>query len=271
MIRVTCLASGSSGNSLLIQHDERALLIDAGMTAKALTTCLTERGVGLGSLDGVLITHEHGDHIRGADVLARRFGAPLIANRATLAALGRPGRGYEQLELAAGSGLDIGPFEACSFPVSHDAVDPVGYVVRVGGASIASMTDLGDLTPDLFEAAAGSDLVVVEANHDTQLLLDGPYPAYLKRRIMSHRGHLSNRQTAELIGSSMSDLPQTYWLAHLSETNNTKEHARAGVAGFLAQYGLEPVVFVTGRDMPSLVWEPSMNKNQLPLFGAEAS
>ncbi|MEJ7652840.1 MAG: MBL fold metallo-hydrolase [Chloroflexia bacterium] len=96
MIRVTCLASGSSGNSLLIQHDERALLIDAGMTAKALTTCLTERGVGLGSLDGVLITHEHGDHIRGADVLARRFGAPLIANRATLAALGRPGRGYEQ-------------------------------------------------------------------------------------------------------------------------------------------------------------------------------
>ncbi|MEJ7652839.1 MAG: hypothetical protein WKH64_05605 [Chloroflexia bacterium] len=132
------------------------------------------------------------------------------------------------------------------------------------------MTDLGDLTPDLFEAAAGSDLVVVEANHDTQLLLDGPYPAYLKRRIMSHRGHLSNRQTAELIGSSMSDLPQTYWLAHLSETNNTRS-TRAPVARLPRSVwaGASRVRDRARYAVPGL--EPSMNKNQLPLFGAEAS
>ncbi|MDQ3854809.1 MAG: MBL fold metallo-hydrolase [Chloroflexota bacterium] len=269
-LRVTCLASGSSGNSLLIQLGDRAVLVDAGLSIRKLTSALVERGLGPGSLDAVLITHEHVDHIRSADLLSHRYEAPVLGNPATLRALRSELGPLDLREFATGSSTSAGVFEIASFPVSHDALDPVGYVISCGGVKVTVMTDLGDLTPELLEPVRTSSLVVLEANHDIQRLLDGPYPQRLKRRILSHLGHLSNRQSAELIAEGLSNRPQAFWLAHLSRTNNTRTQAVAEVRGFLAAHGLTADVKVTERDRPSLVWEPPRTDVQLSLFGAIA-
>ena len=137
----------------------------------------------------------------------------------------------------------------------------------VGGVRVTAMTDLGAMTPELVEPVSLSDLIVVEANHDTERLIAGPYPPHLKRRIMSDTGHLSNVQTAQLIASGHSSKPQTFWLAHLSRTNNTKTKAREGVREYLAREGLAPKILITDRDKPSLVWEPPETDVQLSLFG----
>lgn len=265
-LRVTCLASGSSGNCLLIQYDGRALLIDAGLSARKLATYLGERGVGPGMLDGILITHEHTDHVAGADLLSRRFEAPLISNPPTLAQLAARFGRVESRALLVGEVISVGEFEVGSFPVSHDAAQPVGYIVEAAGTRVALMTDLGSITPDVLAPVSRADLVVLEANHDVQRLVEGPYPAHLKRRILSERGHLSNGQAAELIAAALSSRPQTFWLAHLSRTNNTKTKAKQGVLGHLAREGLAPEVLVTDRDKPSLVWEPPTTDRQLSLF-----
>lgn len=223
-----------------------------------------------GCLDAVLITHEHIDHVAGADLISKRFSAPLAANSATLANFRKQTALLEFSLLSTGSTVTLGAFEVTSFPVSHDAVEPVGYAIECAGSRIAVMTDLGSVTPELREPVSCSDLVVLEANHDTERLVNGPYPQYLKRRILSETGHLSNVQTAELIGAALSSHPQTFWLAHLSRTNNTQKLARNGVLEHLSQQGLAPNVMVTSRDRPSLVWEPGTGDTQLSLFGARS-
>lgn len=255
-IRVTCLGSGSSGNCILIQHHGRALLVDAGFTASRLTQLLRERGVMPGDLDAVLVSHEHSDHIRGVDVLARRFGTTVVANDATLRRVPSPGRRFSSTVLPTGSTASIGSFEVASFPVSHDAAEPVGYLVGVGGYRVAVATDLGYGSRHVLEAVALADLAVLEANHDVEHLIGGPYPWHLKRRILSENGHLSNRQSAEIIADALTARRQTYWLAHLSRTNNTTSLAEQGVREFLDSHGLAADVAVLERDRPSLIWEP---------------
>lgn len=266
-LRVTCLASGSSGNCLLIQHEERAIIIDAGLSARKLVAALGERGIRPGCLEAILITHEHADHVAGADVMSRRFGAPVMCNRPTLDEIERRFGRVDSVTLNTGEPRTIGAFEVVSFPITHDAAQPVGYMVECAGSKVTIATDLGCVTPELMYPVANSDLIVIEANHDVERLLGGPYPQHLKRRILSDQGHLSNRQSAELIASALSSRPQTFWLAHLSRTNNTKTKAREGVTGYLAREGLAPRVLITDRDKPSLVWEPSSSAVQLSLFG----
>lgn len=267
-LRVACLASGSSGNSILIQSGDRALLVDAGLSGRKLLALLGERGLGRGALDGVLVTHEHTDHTSGARIVATRVEAPIVANDATLKALKREGTDAGSRVLGTGATASVGAFEVSSFPISHDAEDPVGYVVEAEGYRIAVATDLGCASMEVVTALSSADLVVVEANHDTQRLIDGRYPWPLKQRIMSETGHLSNRQSAELIAAVLSRRPQTFWLAHLSKQNNTPTLARKGVVGYLAAEGLSPPVLVTARDGPSLVWEPPTTDVQLSLFAS---
>ena len=253
-MKVTCLGSGSSGNSLLVQAGERALLVDAGLSATKLRLALEERGVPPGQLDAILITHEHADHVAGLRVFSRKHSAPVLANPSTLHHLLALAPKLETLPLHTGGTRSVGAFEVTSFPVSHDATEPVGYVIEAEGARITVATDLGRTSPEVLEAAREGDLVVLEANHDLEMLRWGPYPAYLKRRILSENGHLSNEQTAELICEALGTREQTFWLAHLSKTNNTKREAQEGVTGYLAAEGLRANVLVTERDRPSLVW-----------------
>ncbi len=267
-LRVTCLASGSSGNSILVEYNHRAILVDAGLSTRKLLALLGERGLRPGSLDGILLTHEHTDHTRGAEGVAVRMEAPLVGNAPTLDCVCLTGRSIEQVRFSTGEPVTLGGFEVSSFPVSHDAASPVGYLVDAGDIRVAVLTDLGSITPELIEPVSSADLVVLEANHETRRLIEGPYPQHLKRRILSDRGHLSNRQSAELIGMVLRSRPQTFWLAHLSRTNNTKREARTGVLSYLAGEGVAPEVLITDRDRPSLVWEPPSDDVQLSLFGS---
>jgi phosphoribosyl 1,2-cyclic phosphodiesterase len=232
-----------------------ALLVDAGLSGRKLATELTARGVTPGRLGAVLVSHEHSDHVSGLDVLCRRYKTTVICNQPTLDEVRRRAPKLRYEVLSTGQARTVGSFEVCSFPTNHDAAEPVGYIVEADGARVTVATDLGCTAPGLVEAAEGSDLVVLEANHDVEQLVCGPYPAHLKRRILSERGHLSNIQAADIICNALNTRRQTYWLAHLSRTNNTKEKAREGVTGYLAREGLATTVLVTDRDRPSLVWE----------------
>jgi phosphoribosyl 1,2-cyclic phosphodiesterase len=256
-VTVTCLGSGSSGNSILIQAAGRALLVDAGFSASKIGAALRERGVQPGDVEAVLISHEHADHILGVDVFCRRYHAPLLSSPLTLAAMRPKGGRASTVAVRVGESRTLGPFDVSSFPVTHDAIDPAGFLIAAEGVRVAVATDLGCVTPEVVEAASAADLVVVEANHDVDQLRLGPYPAHLKRRIMSPSGHLSNEQTGDLMCESLGTRRQTYWLAHLSRTNNTRTKALDGVTGYLAAQGLRASVEVTERDGPSLVWQAS--------------
>lgn len=203
------------------------------------------------------MTHEHSDHVSGLSVLSRTYHAAVFGNARTLAEVQQRTKRPEYSVLPTGDPRSIGPFEVVSFPVIHDAVEPVGYVIEADGVRVAVATDLGCSNPSVLEAMSLSDLVILEANHDVQRLVMGPYPAHLKRRILGEHGHLSNAQAADLICEALSTREQTYWLAHLSRTNNTHQLALAGITECLAEEGLRANVYVTERDHPSLTWELS--------------
>jgi phosphoribosyl 1,2-cyclic phosphodiesterase len=280
-MRVTSLGSGSTGNALLVEAGPRRrtrLLVDAGLSSHVLLERLRQVGVAPSQLQGILVTHEHSDHITGLPSLVYRYAIPAIADPRTLDALEEiftsgiyrtdsggqlqgaslnaqaiesctqvPGKDIptqlpsptgEQVLLsarawrgkrlhyatafAAGSSLVIGDIEVQSFPVSHDAVAPCGYLLRAGGCRVCIAIDSGEVTPSMLEMMSRADLLVIEANHDRQRLLSGPYPYILKQRILSNLGHLSNDQAAEaLLHTWRPDSIRWVWLSHLSLVNNT--------------------------------------------------
>lgn len=258
-LEVRALASGSSGNAFLIRTTAPgapALLLDAGLSARALERLLRLNGVVPGDLAAIVITHEHHDHARGAVPLARRYGAPVVCTAGTAAALGAALAGVEVRRLHA-DGTTIGAIDLWSFPVPHDAADPCGVVLRCGRVTIGLALDLGHAPAHVAEALRQADLVIVEANHDREKLLAAPYPWSTKHRIMSERGHLSNLQAAHLLAAVAADgRPRDVWLAHLSEQAN--EHPRGvlrQVANALDVLGIAWLrLAVAQRDRPSVVW-----------------
>jgi phosphoribosyl 1,2-cyclic phosphodiesterase len=257
-VRVTALASGSSGNAYLIEQGTTRVLIDAGLPAPALERFLRLRGVDAASLSALFLSHEHTDHIRGAGALARRHGIPVVANEATFRAAAEwLGPLPERVVLPTGGECSAGPIRVRVFPVSHDAAEPVGFWIAAGGAHVCICTDLGEPTPAVREPLAGSDLLVLEANHDLTMLWDGPYPPALKRRVAGPRGHLANATTAQLLLDLGADgRARTVWLAHLSATNNTPDCAHAAVRGPLERAAYAHLrLEVAQRDRPSVTWE----------------
>ncbi|MBI2843539.1 MAG: MBL fold metallo-hydrolase [Armatimonadetes bacterium] len=254
MLTVHSLASGSSGNCILIRSRDSAVLIDAGIGIRRIVAALYEIEMSPRSLSGILITHEHTDHTAGAVRMARRYGVPLISNAPTLAGVtGSQGVPHEVLDI--GSEMAIGDLSVRSFPVSHDAACPTGYTIECGGKTICNATDTGILTQDIRAEAVAADLLILESNHDVKMLVAGPYPWFLKRRIMGSNGHLSNESAAALL----LEIAQTgrsvaVWLAHLSKMNNTPaialETARSALAGTDSPIELH----VAMRDFPSIVW-----------------
>lgn len=239
-LSVTSLASGSSGNALLVRCGGAALLVDCGIALRTLEGLLRYQGCEPRELQALLLTHEHGDHALSAAALARRYDIPVVCNQATRDALGDELAGLAVELLPIGQLAAIGPFELRSFPVAHDAAEPVGYRLSAGGATAAVAIDLGSWGEATVEALRGADLLVVEANHDRELLRASPYPWPIQQRIFGDRGHLDNVQCGELLARAC-DGPCDVWLAHLSEQTNTPRVAAAGVRRVLTMAGVTGV------------------------------
>ena len=238
MVRVVPLGSGSSGNATLVEFGERRLLVDAGLSARELNLRLEAVGVAPRQLSAILLSHEHHDHARGLERFAVKAGVPVFTSPETLAALNLAPR-----HLGRWHPFEPGvPFEAYGvtvdpFSIPHDAADPVGFVLESSGVRIGIVTDLGHATTLVVERLRGCHILIVEANHDDDLLVRGPYPWALKQRISGRLGHLSNEEAATLLAATVEDDCQAVILAHLSESNNTAALAQRAVAKALARAG----------------------------------
>lgn len=238
-VRFTILGSGSGGNCAYLESGETRLLIDAGFSAKQIRERLAAIGRGPESLSGVIITHEHGDHIQGLGVLCEKAGIPVYANRLTRDAIGRvcdKALCYRVFE--TGSAFTVGDIEVQSFSVPHDAMDPVGFALRTNAGEIGFLTDLGHVTKLVLERVRKSRVLVLEANHDMKLIQeDTRRPWSTKQRILSRHGHLSNDAAAEVAVELVPDGVGTIYLGHLSRDCNRPELAKATVEKRLREIG----------------------------------
>ncbi|MDO8842450.1 MBL fold metallo-hydrolase [Methanocalculus sp.] len=226
----TVLASGSSGNCMYIRSGESALILDAGLSKKEIITRLSASGKDPGIVDAILLTHEHTDHVRGAEALARELNLPLTGTGGTLTAFRSTRQAIKkqapQNPCRYNTSFTAGEFVVTPFAVSHDAVEPCGYSIRCGDLCLSIMTDTGIVTPHMMEYLSASDGIVLESNHCPEMLAHGPYPEYLKRRIRGKTGHLSNTMAADCIRDLKGSIG-TVILSHLSEINNTPKRAFA--------------------------------------------
>jgi len=236
------LYSGSSGNALFCQYGGTRLLIDAGKSGKVIEAALRQIGVEPETLDGILITHEHDDHIHGAGVLARRHRLPLYATQETWHAMaGKIGKVPGELirTIQAGRSFWLGKMGIEPFSIPHDAADPVGYRLWGGETSISTATDLGRFTEDVYTNIAGSTLVLLESNHDPDMLRANPtYSPALKARILSDHGHLSNEACAGALLRLIAGGTSHVLLGHLSAENNTPALAKRVSETAMAREGI---------------------------------
>lgn len=243
MLELCTLASGSSGNAVLVFSDTTSLLIDAGISAKRICDGLKGLGMSPGDLDAICVTHAHSDHISGLRVLLKRVTASIHTTRDTARAIAA------QVEGAAGRIHIIHPMEPFSvgdltvqaFSTPHDAPGSVGYTVTDGVRKCCVVTDLGFVTEEVRQGIFGSQLALVEANHDVDWLMSGPYPYYLKQRILGDGGHLSNEASGALCCELVEHGTEKLVLAHLSQENNTPERAKSVVCSMLSRQGLDHV------------------------------
>jgi phosphoribosyl 1,2-cyclic phosphodiesterase len=248
-LRFRILGSGSSGNATLVEAGATRILIDAGLGPRALTERLLSAGVDPASLAAVFLSHEHGDHARGAAALSAKWGVPLAGTRGTYAAAGLGAEtiaGYEVLE--PGATRQVGELTVTGVRVPHDASMPIAFVVAWGDVGLGHATDLGHLSASVIEAFSRCRTLLIESNHDPGLLRDGPYPWALKERILGPEGHLSNRDVARYLEGGLGQGCSRVVLAHLSEKNNHPELALASAEEALARAGRKDVrVELAGR------------------------
>jgi phosphoribosyl 1,2-cyclic phosphodiesterase len=264
-IKFVPIFSGSSGNCALFATEGAKLLIDAGKPGSAIIDQLKRLKLDPSSLDGILVTHEHTDHSKGVGVLSRRFDLPVYATAATFSAMERSIGSIASKNLRvihAGREFSVG--NVCVFPISipHDAADPVGFVIRCCGRTVAQFTDLGHMPKEILNTAAEADLVVLESNHDVCMLKNGPYPARLKNRILGRRGHLSNDTAAESAVALARRGVTTIVLGHLSAQNNTETVAYETVCNALCKEGLrlgeDLRLEVASREGPTIAFDLSV-------------
>ncbi len=239
-MRLCSIASGSSGNCIYVGSEATHLLVDAGISGKRTDSGLKELGLTGRDIDGILITHEHADHVQGLGVIARKYGIPIYATEGTIQEIKK----LCAMERGAGLGsIDEGLFhevkEDVKFTIkdltvnpmhiSHDAAQPVGYRISYGNRRVAVCTDLGVFNDYTVECLKGMDALLLESNHDVNMLQVGPYPYYLKQRILGDRGHLSNENSGRLLCRILHDKLKTVFLGHLSKENNLPELAYESV------------------------------------------
>jgi phosphoribosyl 1,2-cyclic phosphodiesterase len=230
-VRLIVLASGSSGNCALVESGGRAVLLDAGISARETLRRVALSGAGDVRIEAILLTHEHVDHVRGARVLARRLGVPVMGTPGTLqAAAGALADVPEVIPVTRRDQFQAAGMRISTFATAHDASESCGYVFESRrGHRVGVATDTGVITPEIAEALGGCHALGMESNHDESMLAVGPYPPFLKRRIAGDRGHLSNAAAASALGElAWKGLSHVFAL-HLSEQNNTPERARAAL------------------------------------------
>jgi phosphoribosyl 1,2-cyclic phosphodiesterase len=236
------LGSGSAGNSALVATDHCRILIDGGLSARQIVVRLEQCGITPAQLDGVLLTHEHGDHVCGLEVLCRKFRVPIYCNRLTAEAIrcwsGSLGEHKNWRLFQTGADFSICDIHVQTFSVPHDAVDPVGYAFHSGESSLGFITDLGYATKMVVERLRKVHTLVIETNHDEKMLQADPHrPWPVKQRIQSRHGHLSNAAAATVIEQLLSGKLERVVLGHLSRDCNTPELAAGAIRAMLAQRG----------------------------------
>ena len=238
-MKICTLASSSSGNCTLVTAGGTSLLIDAGISMRRIAAGLRSAGIDPGSVSAVLVTHEHSDHISGLPMLSKHFGIPVYTSRGTAEGIRRacPRADIPINEFSAGDGFEICGLYVKSFPTPHDTPESVGFRLTDGKTSFVLATDTGYLSDALLDAARGADAAVIEANHDTDMLRFGSYPAYLKRRILSDTGHMSNRVCGTFAVELAKSGTGRIVLGHLSKENNTPELAYSAVSAALREIG----------------------------------
>ncbi|KXG73920.1 MBL fold metallo-hydrolase [Thermotalea metallivorans] len=262
--RFCSLASGSSGNCQYIASEEYRILLDVGLTGKKIIQCLEGIGEEIGKIDGILVSHEHSDHIRGIGVLSRRFHIPIYANTKTWNEIkDKIGVVHEEniRVFHTGEPFAIGDIRVKAFPISHDAMEPVGFSFYHDQGKISVATDLGYVDDRIKAEIQDSDLLVLESNHDVEMLKMGKYPWYLKKRILGDKGHISNETAGNVIAEMMeANAPIRHvLLAHLSKENNFPELAYETVRGILEsrkiKVGMDLNIDLTYRDRVSKVYD----------------
>ena len=224
-MKMCSITSGSSGNCIFVGSEKTSLLIDAGISGKRIEFGLNGIDRKTSEMDGILVTHEHSDHIKGLGVLARRYNIPIYATKETIAAICRIssiGKLPEGIfkEIKADEDYQLGDLTVKPFAISHDAAMPVGFRLEKGDKAIAVATDMGHYSDYIIEKLSGLNALLVEANHDVNMLQVGAYPYYLKQRILGEQGHLSNENAGRLLCEVLHDDLEVVLLGHLSQENN---------------------------------------------------
>lgn len=242
-IEICVLGSGSKGNCVLLDNGKNRVIIDAGLSARSIKQKLMQLNLSFAQIDGILITHEHTDHIRALDVLSREI--PVYAHDYTMEAIAakRDITLKNQMNFNC-TQFSIGTLDIQTFCVSHDAVYPLGYTISDCQSKVAYATDMGYCSRDFMSAAEGAEIIMIESNHDVDMLMSGDYPAFLKRRIVSNKGHLSNLACAMAINELAAKGTKKFILAHLSENNNLPELAYWTNVDYLKRKGA-----VMGQDI----------------------
>lgn len=260
-IRFCSLASGSSGNCQYIETDKVKLLVDAGLSGKKIQESLISIEVDPSTINGILVTHEHKDHIHGIGILSRRFNIPIYANEKTWISMeSQIGEVKEENKITFNTDktFEINDLNIHPFMISHDAIEPVGYSFYYKDIKISLVTDTGCVSEEVKENIKNSHLLLIESNHDVEMLKVGKYPWYLKRRILGEHGHLSNDDAGKLLAEVLCGKNECILLGHLSKENNFPELAYQTVANILTEKGINVTKDIsldfTYRDRPSKVY-----------------
>jgi phosphoribosyl 1,2-cyclic phosphodiesterase len=251
-LSVCVLGSGSRGNAIYVSDGITSVLVDAGLSAREIDRRMRSRGLDPSSLSAILITHEHSDHIRGVVRLVRRYRIPVHLTAGTLQEATELRDLPEVYPFACGSEMRIHTLTVRPFSIAHDARDPAGFTIGANGCRLGIATDLGHVTSMVREHLRGCQMLVLEANHDPRMLMEGPYPWFLKQRIRSRTGHLSNQETCNLLAEILHPALEQVVLAHLSETNNTPAKALAEVSTLMARSPVRLIAASQGLATPVL-------------------
>jgi phosphoribosyl 1,2-cyclic phosphodiesterase len=219
------LGSGSSGNATLVSDGDTHILVDAGLSGRETAKRLRECGIEPGQISAIVVSHEHGDHCRGVGPFAKDLDIPVFMTDGTLNNSGMTLNSRKHRRISSGECFEVYGFLFTCFSVPHDSADPLGFVIEKDGIKIAITLDLGYLSNLVLERLKGCAGIVIESNHDVQMLKVGPYPWALKQRVMSRRGHLSNDSVAQFLGNDFDGQAAHVVLAHLSKKNNLPELA----------------------------------------------
>jgi len=252
MYRFLCLGSGSSGNCYYLEHDDDAIIIDAGIGIRKIKKQLKDYGISTAKLKAIIITHDHSDHIKAAGYMSNEYGLPVYATEKVHKAIAHHYKTLKPIDQASAKYIEkdkefpIGSFRITAFDIPHDSTENVGYTIHTDEEDdgiFTIMTDVGAPTESIKQHIANSNFLVIEANYDEEMLRNGKYPLVLQERITSGNGHLSNRQTAEMLAENFHEGIRNVFLCHLSEENNHPELARKTIEMKLHSYGI-----IAGKD-----------------------